>query len=106
MVGTNTRKHKLMAFFWSLLNIPPEYSFSLASINLLALVKSKDAKKFGIGILIEDFIHSMRQLANGTTILVQGNEINVHGMLGVCFGDTPALAYLGGFKESVGGATR
>lgn len=105
-LGTNVRKHKLVAFFWMLLNIPPEYSGSLVAGNLLAIAKSVDIKQFGIEILLQDFIDSMKQLATGVAVLVRGANVYVHGMLGPVFGDTPASAFLGGFKVGVGGATR
>lgn len=105
-IGTNTRKHKLVAFYWILLNMPPEYNSSLVAGNLLALAKSSDLKKFGLELLLADFIDSMKLLAEGTEIVVNGSKLFVHGMLGPCSGDTPALAYVGGFKQGVGGATR
>jgi len=52
-IGTHRKKHKITAFYWSLLNIPVEYRSQLRVIQLAALAKSSHAKQFGFKQFVE-----------------------------------------------------
>ena len=105
-IGVHRKIHKIMAFYWTLLNIPVMHRSKLASIQLLCLGKSVDIKmRNGSRKMLEDFVSSMQQLANGVEITVAGNKRTFYGKLLCAFGDTPAAQSIGGFKEGVGAAT-
>ena len=46
-IGSHTRHHKLSIFYYVLLNIPPEFRSKLSVIQLIAVAKSVDIKKYG-----------------------------------------------------------
>lgn len=105
-LGVNVRKHKLTAFFWTLLNVLPEYGASLVAGNLLAVAKSVDLKEFGLNFLLSDFLESLNKLSNGIEIDVNKSQHRIFGFLAASVADNPASGFIGGFKEGVGGATR
>ena len=88
-------------FYFTLLNIPPQYRSQSQNIFLLAVAKTKDLKQFGLEQLLYDFISSVKLLRDeGVFMVINGERKCVRGDLifGVCY--TPAAAFLGGFKES------
>lgn len=46
-LGSYTANHKLGMWYWALANVYPEYRSSLQNVNLLAIVKYRDIKRFG-----------------------------------------------------------
>jgi hypothetical protein len=81
-LGTNVKKHKLIMFFWTLLNLSPEYLSGLSAANLLAVARSCDVKQFGLRALLSDFIESMQRLSVGTQLLIDDSVRTIFGMLG------------------------
>jgi len=101
-LGANTKKHKLAMFYWTLANIYPEVRSTLKIVNLLSIVKHSILKKCGVGKILETFITDIKVLQNeGVTVNVGGVEKVYKGSLLFVAGDTPASAFMGGFKESV-----
>lgn len=69
---------------------------------LLAIVKSSIVKKHGMKKLLEPFLSDIEILQrDGISIIINEEEIIYKGSLLFCAGDTPASAYIGGYKESV-----
>jgi len=106
-IGAHTKKHKLSLFFWTLLNIPAIYRARLSCINLIAVARTKDCRKFGIAALLQDFICGIN------TLYCEGIEVEdglgttvIQGGLVAFAGDTLASNFIGGFKEGVGFAKR
>ena len=101
-IGSHRRKHKVTAFYWTLLNIPAEYRSKLSAIQLLALARTQDLKRSSLEILLQDFLLALRQLWHGITFGDSESVNNLtYGMLAVVIADTPAAHLLGGFKEGV-----
>ncbi|XP_018369457.1 PREDICTED: uncharacterized protein LOC108765282, partial [Trachymyrmex cornetzi] len=101
-LGANIKKHKLAMFYWTLANIYPEVRSTLKNVNLLSIVKHSVLKKYGVGKILESFITDIKVLQNeGVTVNVKGVEKVYKGSLLFVAGDTPASAFMGGFKESV-----
>ena len=97
------KKHKLTMFYFTLGNIPPQFRSKLTAIQLLAIAKTKDVRKFGVSILLADFLHTVKQLADGgITIELHGGLHLIEGTVLLVLADTPAAHWLGGFKEGVG----
>ncbi|XP_062578360.1 uncharacterized protein LOC134240278 isoform X1 [Saccostrea cucullata] len=105
-IGSHKKKHKLSIFYWTLLNITPEFRYKSAATQLLAIAKATHLKKYGMKALFEDFIHSMQELHKGKVLTINGENLTIYGTLYCVIGDTPAAQYLGGFKEGVGNAEK
>ena len=96
----SNKTHKLGMFYFTLLNIPPQYRSQLHNIFLLAVAKTKDLKQFGLEQLFHDFISSVKLLRDeGIFMIIDGERKHVKGDLIFAVCDTPAAAFLGGFKE-------
>lgn len=89
-------------FYWTLANIYPEVRSTLKNANLLSIVKHSVLKKYGVSKILESFIAGIKVLQNeGVTVNVRGVEKVCKGSLLFVAGNIPALAFMGGFKESV-----
>jgi len=104
-IGVHRKKHKITAFYWTLLNIPPEYRSKLSAIQLLALARTSDVRKYGVAGLLQDFKSTMFDLHNGISFCIDNVGVKTYkGFLVCVLADTPAAQLLGGFKEGVGTA--
>lgn len=105
-LGSKTRK--LAMFYWTLGNIYPELRSSLRSINLLAITTNANLKKHGAEKVLNDFLSSLALLGSeeGVSLKIKNVQRKFTGFLNFVAGDTPASAYLGGFKEGVAKAQR
>ena len=93
--------HKLGMLYFTLLNIPPQYWSQLNNIFLLVLARTKDVKQFGFDQLLQDFLSSFKLLRDeGVYMVLDGQRRRIRGDLIFSVCDTPAAAFLGGFKES------
>ena len=93
--------HKLVMLYFTLLNIPPQYQSQLNNIFLLALARTKDVKHFGFDQLLYDFLSSIKLLRDeGVYMVLDGQRRRIRGDLIFTVCNTPAAAFLGGFKES------
>ena len=105
-IGSHRKKHKVTAFYWMLLNVPAHCRSKLSYIQLAAIVKASDLKKYGSKCLLADFTSAMKELEKGMTLKVNDRIHHYHGFLLMVLGDTLAAQQLGGFKEGVGGAQK
>ena len=101
-IGTHVKKHKLTMFYFTLANIPPSFRSRYEAIQLLAVAKTVDIKKYGPKRLLSDFISGINALQIEKQMTVKGNDFCIHGSLVMVLGDTPAAQWIGGFKEGVG----
>lgn len=101
-LGSHSKQEKLGMFYWTLGNLDPKIRSSQNAIQLLAIVKAKLIKKYGLQKLLKRFFDDVQLLkTRGFSIIVNGEEMTFKGSVLFCAGDTPASAFLGGFKESV-----
>ena len=104
-IGAHRKKHKITAFYWTLLNIPPEHRSKLSTIQLLAMAKSQHIRKFGVQKLLQDFNNTLNKLWSGVNFCFDDGQVHLYNGFLVCaLADTPAAQLLGGFKEGVGSA--
>ena len=90
----SNKTHKLGMFYFTLLNIPPQYRSQLQNIFLLAVAKMKDLKQFGLEQILHDFISSVKLLRDeGVSMVINGERICVRGDLIFAVCDTPAAAF-------------
>ena len=101
-IGSHKKKHKLSVFYWSLINISPEFRFRIHATQLLAIAKTSYLKKFGLKSILSDFINSMQNLVTGVELEIGSDMKTVFGALYCVLGDTLAAQLIGGFKEGVG----
>ncbi|KAK3924331.1 Zinc finger protein 653 [Frankliniella fusca] len=113
-------KHKLSLYYWTLANIHPHLRSSLKAIGIAAIVNHSDIMKCessGTAFTsLDDKYHMhckvLAPFLNDIKLLEQGIKVDLNeeetrefkGTLQSVTGDTPAVAVLGGFKESVGPA--
>ncbi|XP_038063356.1 uncharacterized protein LOC119734056 [Patiria miniata] len=108
-IGSHRKTHKLTAFYYVLLNIPPHLRTKLEAIQLVAMAKTADLKTYGFGKILENCKKCFQQLYDGvvmTTVSPTGakQRTQIKGKLAFVLGDTPAAQLMGGFKEGVGKA--
>lgn len=100
-LGSKIKNHKLAVFYWFIANIDPAFRSQLSVINLLAVTKTKYVRKFGVDILLKDFLDGLDILKNGYSFNNNdGKLMTVKGALLAFPSDTLASNYIGGFKES------
>jgi hypothetical protein len=106
-IGSHKKKHKIIAFYWTLQNIPAEYRSKLSAIQLAALAKYSHVKKFGLDSLLKDMLDGLCVLYNGIDLEIPGYGMKKYfGKLSFVLADTLAAHSLGGFKGGVGGANK
>lgn len=104
-IGSHRKKHKLTAFYWTLLNIPVELRSKLNVIQLAALAKSAYIKIHGSDKLLLDICTGLQMLYDGCVLDIPNvGKRRYHGLLCFVCADTLAAQQLGGFKEGVGQA--
>ena len=59
-IGSHRKKHKITAFYWTLLNIPVEHRSKLSVIQLVALAKTSDLKAHGCDKLLKDLCDGLQ----------------------------------------------
>lgn len=105
---TSYQDHSIRNYSWTIANITPDLRSSVRAINLLALAKTSIAKKYHNGPILDNFIEGLNRLSSdeGVTLNIRGVLRKFHGFLLFVIGDYPALANLGGWKESAAFAWR
>ena len=94
-------------FYWALLNIDNHFKYTLTALQLYAVTNVKSMRGEKSAAIFDSLIQNFKTL-NSTGLVFKINErlIRHYGILTICLGDTPALNWLGGFKESVSKATK
>ena len=101
-LGAHVKKHKITVFYFTLCNIPTEFRSQLHAIQLLAIAKTTDIKKFGPKRLLRDFVETMNELSQGgIEMFPHGSMHTIEELLVYVPADTPASNWLEGFKEGV-----
>ena len=76
--------------YFTLANIPPEFRSKFEAIQLLAVVKSRAVKEFGLKIILQDFVDTMKRLSTTSIeIFIHDSDVTVKGSLIVAPADTP-----------------
>jgi len=104
-IGSHRKIHKIIVFYWCLLNIPPQFRSKMHVIQLAAVAKSSYVKQYGCNALLDDLCSAFIALKSGIDLNISGyGKITYTGSLSFVLADTVAAQYLGGFNESVGPA--
>ena len=62
-------------FYWMLLNIHPAYRSTLHAIQLLAVAKSADMKRYGFDAILKPAIRDLRKLAKKVSLFQSYREL-------------------------------
>lgn len=106
-LGSRVKKNKLSMFYFYIANIPPQFCSKLVSIQLVAIARSRDLRKYGVDKLLKDFVTTINELqCRGIQFKIGKSECLVYGTLVMVPCDTLAAQWIGGFKEGVGFAVK
>ena len=98
-LGTARKLHKISAFYWVLLNLPPADRSALKVIQLGLLAKSQDVRLFGIAAVLQPLLNDISILETDGVFIESLGE-TVFGTLAYVSSDNLAAHTLGGFNES------
>ncbi|XP_064475545.1 uncharacterized protein LOC135389426 [Ornithodoros turicata] len=96
-LGSKRELHKLMAVYFSILNLPQKSRSSLLSIHLALLVRDKHVSTYGLNSILRPLLEDVVRLET------EGIEVEGHPIKGTVFvvtGDNLSQHRLGGFKCS------
>ena len=99
-LGSRKTKHKIVNFYFVLVNIPPRLRSRLSSLRLVTMVKSGILKKYGFELVLSPFIEDMKKLYSGLEFEMLSSTEKIPGMVVACTGDTEGQHQIGGFKVS------
>jgi len=93
-------------FYYTVGNIPLQFRSKLTAIQLFAIIK-KYVRQFGVEILLNDFLQTLRQLGSrGVAMNFHGDRHIIEGALLLVLTDILAAHWLSGFNEGVGFARK
>ena len=97
-IGSSKKKHKLLAVYCMIGNIPAAHRMSLANILLVMLVKEKHVKHFGQSAVFRRLLADLKDLiSNGINFdLSHSLKCNLLGIMG----DNLGAHFVGGFVEN------
>ena len=73
-IGARTKKHAMGFVYVTFSDIPPINRSSYSSVFLLAVVKTRNIKKFSLGNLLKSFIVSLYELDTGIQLQLGEND--------------------------------
>jgi hypothetical protein len=97
-LGSNTKKHKIGVFYYTLAKIKPGKRSTLKAIQLVAIAKTKIIERYGIDSILEPFMESVKELETGTVFNVKGEQTTLYGTLVIVSADNLAAHQIGGYK--------
>jgi len=100
-LGPHTKKHKILAFYYVLGNLSSALISRKSSIQLLALCKAIDIKRFGLTSVAEVINLDLAALEQ-EGIKVEGFHQRLYGSLSFICGDNLNSHIIGGFNASFG----
>ena len=96
-LGSSKKKHKLLAVYAMIGNLPPQYRSSLDNIILVMLIKESHIKVFGQKIVFQQLLNDLIKLET-EGIELQGRRVKCQ--LFSVLGDNLGSHMIGGFSES------
>ena len=95
------REFKITAFYFLLGNLEPKYRSQLDVIQLVALVKATDVKKFGLEKVLQPLLEDIQFLeTTGITVKKEDHTFHFHGTISFIASDNLGAHFLGGFQEN------
>ncbi|CAG7726823.1 unnamed protein product, partial [Allacma fusca] len=104
-IGTNTKKHKITIGCVEILNLLPQFRSALQAKHLLFVAKTMHLKTdHGLFAILGDFVRTLNSGADGIPLGPSKQQFRLKFMYATA--DSPANAFLYGFKEAVGPALK
>ena len=97
-IGARTKKHAMGFVYVTFSDIPPMNRSSYSSVFLLAVAKTRNIKKFGLGKLLKRFTVSLCELDTGKQYLLENETILLRSRLVSVPCDSLGSCFMGGFK--------
>ena len=98
-IGARTKKHTMGFIYVTFADILPMNRSSYSLVFLLAVARTRNIKKFGLGNLLKNFILSLNELDKGIQVEVELNEtVLLRGRLVSVPCDSLGSSFIGGFK--------
>ena len=85
-------------FYYSILNLPRKFAFTLPNIFVLAVTYSSDLKKYGFDPVLLPFCRELLELESAEGMKI-GTNLGVRGSLCMFVADTLAAHQLLGFQS-------
>ncbi|XP_038062995.1 uncharacterized protein LOC119733674, partial [Patiria miniata] len=103
-LGNKVKNYKLVAFYFVLGNLSPQYRSKLHVLQLALLCKSKHLKKYGFKKVLQPLINDLAVLEkDGVCVNKNGHEHHFRGTVSFVSADNLGAHSLGGFNESFNG---
>ncbi|XP_077484491.1 uncharacterized protein LOC144094406 [Amblyomma americanum] len=96
-LGSKRGKHKIMAVYFSLLNLSKRLRSTLSHIHLALLVEDKHVKTYGMAAILAPLLEDIHSLESDGVFV---NESRVKGSIFVFTGDNLSTHRIGGFQQS------
>ena len=101
-LGSKSGKHKLDLYYYTIVNLPPQYRSRHAAVRLIAIAKTKHVKEYGVNKILRTLVDDLITLYDGVKLNYGLNSITIYGKVVACTGDTLGQHLWAGFKEGVG----
>lgn len=101
-LGCHKKVRELSAFYFVLVNIPPENRSALHVIQPAVLCKEQDLGYFGPQKVLLPLIHDLKILESEGIQLSDGNK-TISGTVALLVGDNLGIHHLSGFSECFSG---
>jgi hypothetical protein len=100
LLGTNRKKHKVLAFYWSMLNIDSKYRSALHTIQLAILCNANDVREhFGYADILRPLLHDLSLLEDHSVYIGKLGQC-LKGVLVYVSADNLGAHSIGGFVEN------
>jgi len=98
-LGSGKKKHKILAVYFSLANLPPYYRSTVDHIQLILLCCETDFKHFGQRAVFGELVKDLQSLEDVGIELLDSNQ-PVFGSVLAIVGDNLGSHCIGGFTEN------
>ncbi len=92
-------KHKILTFYFAIVNLPPKYRSQLQNIHVAIIVRHKFVQKYGYEVVLRPLISDLLKLqVDGLTINIESEQHTIKGVLVSIVSDNLSAHSLAGFS--------
>ncbi|EEC00567.1 hypothetical protein IscW_ISCW024064, partial [Ixodes scapularis] len=97
-LGAKRGFHKLLAVYFTLLNLHARHRSQLRSIFLVLLARYEDVQEYGLDVILRPLLNDLKELHScGVMFISRGETHNAHVFVFCVCGDNLSMNRLGGF---------
>ncbi|KAM7310696.1 uncharacterized protein ISCGN_007604 [Ixodes scapularis] len=97
-LGAKRGVHKLLAVYFTLLNLHARHRSQLRSIFLVLLARYEDVQEYGLDVILRPLLNDLKELHScGVMFISRGETHNAHVFVFCVCGDNLSMNRLGGF---------